>query len=115
MEFIFNFKKNQLLILVTFSLVMYCLNMDVMSFFLGGVCSTIPAMVFHKFALKQSTSHQVIVKNFYIGEVLKWFISVILFIFTFNLFKVSPGIFFFSYVVLTLSQWFFSTFITNNT
>ena len=81
---------------------------DAISAILGGLVAIVPATVFAKkfFHYQGARAARQIVKNFYIGEALKLFLTVLLFALVFMLFNIAPSVFFFTYIVVLMTYWF---------
>lgn len=75
---------------------------------LAGITALLPSILFAKqlFRYQGAKSASRIVKNFYRAEGLKFFSSMILFTLVFILCKITPLVFFISYIVVVISAWF---------
>lgn len=83
---------------------------------LGGLVYLIPNVCFAMVLFKHqgARASRRIVNSFYKGEALKIGLSIALFIMVFVLFRVKPGAFFASYIVLQMTHWFAPLIIENN-
>lgn len=82
---------------------------------LGGVLVMIPARLFARRVFKHqgALAARAIARGFYVGEAYKLLLSAFLFTLVFILFKVTPLIFFISYLVAAITHGF-APLIVNN-
>ncbi|MGL5741917.1 MAG: ATP synthase subunit I [Legionella sp.] len=82
---------------------------------LGGMVCFVPNAYFaiKLFKYEGARSARQIVNSFYKGEALKIVISVFLFTAVFLLFKITPLVFFASYIMILMTHWFAPLIIVN--
>lgn len=102
------FTRLQLLftILLTSTLLFWG-RIEAMSALYGGLTAIIPSYLFAKkiFKCQSFNNPQHIVKNFYIGEVLKIGSSILLFVFVFISCTIYHLVFILSYIFVVMSHW----------
>lgn len=102
------------LFLVVFCALAFNINAAV-SALLGGIVCVIPNACFASklFKYQGARSAKQIVNSFYQGEALKIVLSIILFTAVFVLFRITPLVFFASYIVVLMTHWFAPWIIVN--
>lgn len=95
-------------ILIAIALTCFAGTKAGLSAILGGLVSAIPNAVFaiKLFQYQGARAAKQIVNSFYIGEVLKIILSIVLFALVFIFFKIVPLVFFATYIVVQMMVWF---------
>lgn len=85
------------------------------SVILGGFVAVIPALFFARkcFQYQGARAAKQILKAFYLGEAIKLFLSMVLFVLVFIFFKVNAFVFFLTYIVVITTHWLSPLFIIN--
>ncbi|PWK46783.1 ATP synthase subunit I [Pleionea mediterranea] len=78
-----------------------------LSILLGGAVSVLPSLAFAYFAFRHSgaRSSQQVVKGFLLGEAIKFFLTIVLFILVFKFASVMIGAVFIGFGVALVSYW----------
>lgn len=86
-----------------------------LSALLGGLVAFLPSMLFARkcFRYQGARAARQIVRNFYVGEFLKIFSSILLFTLVFILYEVAPLAFFLTYIAILMTHWFAPLIIDN--
>ncbi|WP_232048486.1 ATP synthase subunit I [Legionella adelaidensis] len=82
----------------------------------GGLVSIVPSLFFARtlFRYQGARAAKQIVNSFYKGELLKIFLSILLFALVFLCFSVNPLVFFVSYILVQMVFWFAPLIFVNN-
>jgi len=80
----------------------------ILSVFLAGIVAIVPVVVFASVHFYYSGARQAnkIATNFYKGEALKIFTAAVLFMSVFLFAHVEPGVFFGTYILISIAPWF---------
>lgn len=85
------------------------------SVLLSGVVAFIPSLLFARklFQYQGARSAKQILRAFYLGEAIKFVMSILLFTLVFIFFRVNAPAFFLTYIVVIMTHWLSPLFIMN--
>jgi ATP synthase protein I len=104
----------QLIVVVAISLIALAIDFKTgYSVFVGGMVCVIPAsyFAFKAFSVAGAQRAREVVKAFYLGEVIKLLLTVVLFIVAFKLLQVSPAPMLMGYFMTLVANWLATGFL----